>query len=808
MQIGHDLKNPGMFRNYFISALRSFLNNKTYSIIYLIGLALGITSCLIIFLFVENELKFDRIHPDCDRTYRVTHLFKMPQSNDFCAITQAPMADAIRESMTGFEKVVQVYYRESQRVIIDHEVIAEDHLVFTEPEFLDVFESGWIAGDRSSALRDVNTIVLTESFAKKHFQLDSVIGQSLILFDTIRFTITGLVKDPDIHTHLPYSALVSINSLNEGIFGFNYNQWGATLSGFYTYVKLNSGATLQQFEDQFSTLKEKYLYPDDREMEFFSLQPLRDIHLNKTFSLDNPGYTTSKEFIIIISFVGILILIIASINVINLRTAHAMKQSVEVGIRKVSGASRRDLIHQFMFENLILVVLAVIISLLLSEVLLNSVNRLFEGTITLELYASSSLFLYLFLAILVVTSMTGLYPSLILSSFKPARVLYRSLRSNREKRFSLRNILIIVQFITSLGLIMVTATIYYQLHYMQEKDMGFRKEEIVNITLPDNDPVTLNRLHHALSQKPYFINLSFSNGAPASNTRLGSFFSYPGAPEGERYMFDIKYVDTNYLDLFNLELLAGNWFTSYSADTVPRIVVNEALIKRMGIDKPVDAIGKSILRGSENHEIIGVVNDFHVESLYSQIIPVTLSVRPGEYFILSIHYKKGDENDLLSNLEMIWNDFFPNELFEYEFFDKFIASFYSREEMTGKLTSWFAFLAILITCLGIFGLVLFVTTKRIKEFGIRKVLGVTSAGIVSLITKDFLFQIVIAFLVATPISYLFIVHWMRNFAYQASVTYWIFMLPLVVLLVTSMIPVVFIALKSANTNPADCLRYE
>lgn len=809
MPIEAEQKNICMFRNYFISALRSFLNNKTFSIIYLVGLALGITSCLIIFLFVENELKFDRIHPDSDRTYRITHLFKMPQSNDFIANTQSPMADAIRETMTGFEKVVKVYFTSQQQVIIDEEVTLEENLVFTEPDFFDFFAVDWIAGDQESALRNVNSIVLTEGFAGKYFPPDSALGEPIILFDSIPFTITGLVKDPDIHTHLPFTALVSINSLTEEIFGFDYNQWRATLGGFFTYVKLNPGIDPEQFEEQFTALKEKYLREEDREMEYFFLQPIKDIHMNEQFRMDNPGYTTSREFIIVISLVGILILIIASINVINLRTAYALKRSIEVGVRKVSGAFRKDLIRQFMLENLILVVLAVVISLLLSELLLNSVNTIFEGAISLELYASPSLFLYLLLAILVVTALTGFYPSVVLSSFHPARVLYRTIHSKGEKRFSLRNILIVFQFIIALGLIMVTLTISHQLRYMLQKDVGFSKEDIVNITLPDSDPLIITRLRNRLIRDPDIEQFSFSNGAPASNMRLGSFFSYAGAPEGERYLFDIKYVDTSYLDLFALELLAGNWFRNYpAADTSNLIVVNEAFIRKMGISLPADAVGKLVTRGTGSNEIVGVIRDFHVQSLYNQIIPVALYIRPDEYFVLSIKYRNGSEQKLLSGLGDLWRELFPNELFQHQFQDEFLESYYSREEMTGKLTRWFALLAILITCLGIFGLVLFVTTKRIKEFGIRKVLGVTGTGIIALVAKDFIMQIAFAFLIATPIAWLFISRWMQNFAYHAPVRPWIFFIPLAAIFTASLIPVFFTTLKAANTNPAECLRYE
>lgn len=289
-------------------------------------------------------------------------------------------------------------------MIIDHEIFQANHLIYTEPEFFEFFDYEWIAGDQATALKNVNSIILTKEFAHKYFHPDSVLGQSITLFDSIQFTITGIVKDPDCHTHLPYTALISINSLTEEIFGFNYDQWRATLWGFFTYVKLSPEMIPDIFEDQFEILKEKYLRAEDREMEYFSLQPLKNIHLDKTYTNDNPGYTTSKEFIIIISLVGLLILVIASINVINLRTAHAMMRSVEVGIRKVSGAFRQDLIRQFVFENLILVILAAIISLLLSEVMLNSVNRLFDGTINLELYASSSLILYVVLAIIIVTA--------------------------------------------------------------------------------------------------------------------------------------------------------------------------------------------------------------------------------------------------------------------------------------------------------------------------------------------------------------------------------------------------------------------
>ena len=378
-----------------------------------------------------------------------------------------------------------------------------------------------------------------------------------------------------------------------------------------------------------------------------------------------------------------------------------------------------------------------------------------------------------------------------------------------EKKYSLRNILIVVQFVISLGLIMVTLTISHQLNYMKEKDMGFRTTEIVNISLPDNDPVIVDRLKNRINQVPYIQKVSFSNGSPAANRRTGSFFSYHGAPEGERYMYDIKFVDSSYLDLFDLRLLAGDWFEKYSeADTVTRIVVNESLIKKMGISSPSEAVGKSILRSSGEQEIIGVIRDFHIESLYEQIIPVALTIDPEGYYFLSIKYRKGNESELISFLEETWKNVFPNEVFVSQFLDEFITNFYSREEMTGKLTRWFAFLAILITCLGIFGLVLFMTTKRIKEFGIRKVMGATGRGIISLVARDFLFQILFAFLVATPVAWLFISKWMQNFAYHTSVKLWIFLLPLLTILIASMIPVFFITLKAANTNPAECLRYE
>lgn len=356
---------------------------------------------------------------------------------------------------------------------------------------------------------------------------------------------------------------------------------------------------------------------------------------------------------------------------------------------------------------------------------------------------------------------------------------------------------------------MVTLTISSQLRYMQEKDMGFHTTEIVNVSLPESDPVIISRLQNRLKQIPYIQKVSFSNGSPASNRRTGSFFSYTGAPEGERYMYDIKYVDSSYLDLFDLGLLAGDWFGQYSdADTAMRIVVNESLIKKMGISSPPEAIGKTILRSSGEQEIIGVIRDFHVQSLYEQINPVALTIDPEGYYFLSIKYRKGSESELIPALEETWRDFFPNEVFTSQFLDEFITSFYSREEMTGKLTRWFAFLAILITCLGIFGLVLFVTTKRIKEFGVRKVMGATGRGIISLVARDFLFQILFAFFVATPVAWLFISKWMQNFAYHTSVKLWIFILPLVTILIASMIPVFFITLKAANTNPAECLRYE
>ncbi|MBA7513073.1 hypothetical protein ES705_05083 [subsurface metagenome] len=770
--IVYKIENAQMIRNYILSAFRNFTRNKVYSVIYLIGLAFGITSCLIIFLFVENELKFDRIHPDFERSYRVTHLFKMPQWDDFTAYTQYPMADAIRETISGYEQVVRVLYFEELEINIDNEVIRQNDLIFTEPEFFDMFQYDWVAGNQANALRDVNTIIVTEDFAQKHFQSTSVLGNSLILLDSVRFTITGVLKNPGKHTHLPYSALLSVNSLTTDFIGFDYDQWRATLSGFFTYVKLHPKTEPRLFENQFEILKEKYLREEDREMEYFFLQPLNKIHLDNTYTVDNPGYTTSKEFIVIISLVGILILIVASINVINLRTAHAMKRSREVGIRKVTGASRFDLIHQFMFENLILVLMAIFASLFMAEVVLNLVNQLFEGTILLELYASYSMIVFIAFSVLIVTVLTGLYP-------------------------------------VALALITVSMTISYQLHFMINKDMGFRKNEIVSFPLPESDPVILNRLRVTLNQKPYITQTSFSNGAPASPYRIGSFFSYPGAPEGERYQFNLKYVDTNYLGLFDLDILAGSWFHKQSyVDMQTRIVVNEALIKRMGIPDPDAAVGKFITRGSENQEIIGVVKDFHIEPLYSQIKPVVMAVEPDEYYFLNVHYLKGREDDLLEECKTIWQEFFPNDLYSYEFLDDFIGSFYSKEHVTGKLTRWFSLIVLIITCLGILGLVLFMTTIRLKEFGIRKVLGITKSGIIGLVAKEYFILIMLAFLIACPASWLIIQKWMQNFAFRASITYWIFLLPLAGILFISMIPVILTTVRAANTTPALCLRHE
>ena len=799
-----------MFKNYFITTLRKLNRQKNYTLINVLGLALGITCCLFIFLIIQYELRFERFHQKYDRIYRIVTDEKINDIVNPTMGTPIPMAPALRNDFPNLEKVTAVFGMYSGLFSIAREANTtsrfqeNDCIAFVEPEFFEIFDFPWSAGDPKD-LNEPNVAALTETTAKKFFGASDPVGRTIRMDNQADLKVIGIVKDLPLHTDFPFTVFISWKSVP--ITGMPMDSWTNLTSNVNTYVLFAPNDSPAALQKQLPDFKNKY-HPDaqDANKRVHKLQRLSEMHYDGRYG--NHGQrTTSKTTLWALGVIGIFLLVTACINFINIATAQAINRAKEVGVRKVLGAFRSQLITQYLGEAFLITLLGALLAVGLAEIFLSTLNALLRLKISFQPVADFSLLGFIATLVITVSLLAGLYPAFVLSQFMPALALKSKVRASSSGGLSLRRGLVIFQFIISQLLIIGTIIVTKQMDYFRNKEMGFEQNAIVTVPLPVNDAAPLQTLRNQLLQSSQIKNVTFGWSSAASGNVWDTNLRHTLRGQEETFASDLKFADTEYIPTYNLKLIAGRNYTA--SDTTTELVVNETFARKLGFT-PQDLIGKTFKLGRRPYylPIVGVVQDFHTRPLQEGIRPCLLAARRTAYQEASIKINAQNVKAALAHVEKVWSTTFPEFVYSFEFLDQRIADFYQQEQLMAQLFRVFSAIAIFIGCMGLFGLISFMAAQRTKEIGVRKVLGATVGNILSLFLKEFAALIAVAFVVAAPVAYFTMNNWLTNFAYRINIGAGVFLLTMAITLLIAAITVGYRAARAALANPVEALRYE
>jgi len=808
-----------MLQNYFKTTIRNLIRNKGYTIINVLGLAIGLAASILIFLFIVSELSYDKFFKDSDRIYRIAVKGRM--SGDFfdVAVTPSPMAPTLKRNFPDIETSVRLRQWSQQSLFAHgHKMFYEKNVFFADSSFFDVFDFKPAIGDLEKALYEPFSVVLTQKLALKYFNEENPIGKILKVNDMYQFKVTAVLQDIPENTHLKFPLLLSWSSIKKMNDSRMDDNWGSL--GFYTYVKLTENADPEVFNSKIKTFILDNLIAQSGEdssrfenvqLEFSSyLQPITNIHLHSNLMAElSPNSDIS--YVYSFSAIAAFILLIACINFMNLTTARSSKRAREVGIRKVHGGFKSQLVAQFIGESVILSFLALIISVILVELTIPVFNGIIGQNISEDLLINPFMILsYLLLAILV-GFIAGSYPAFYLSSFQPVNVLKRNL-SKSSKNSTLRNILVIIQFSISIFLMIGTGIIYNQLNYVKSKKLGFDKEHLMVVQLQNE----------RLREKVEFLEEEFRKLSAVTNAAASTTIPGEGSdgsayfPEGESttdpWLIFNSGADYNFIETMGMQIIKGrNFSKDYASDTAG-IIINETLLKKLGWGD--DCIGKKITPGEPENKfsfhVIGVVKDFHFLSLHDKIEPYIIYLSKSNLRTLCIRVNPGNLPQSIEQISNKWTELEPNFPFDYSFLDNTFNELYKSDQRLGKLFIYFSIIAIFIACLGLFGLASYTAEQRTKEIGIRKTFGATTSSISLLLTRDFTKWILLANVLAWPSAYYFLGLWLEKFAFRIDIPdQWpVFVLSAVVSFIVAILTVSLQAIKVANSNPVDAIKYE
>ncbi len=799
-----------MFRNYLKTAFRNLQRNKSYAFINVAGLAVGIAAFLLIFRVIQYEESFDNFHPDKDRIYRVSVHFNTPDGINFARGICFAAGKQLPLDYPQLEQVASIYGANgNQLTVLDENnhpqnKFKENGLFYIEPQFFNIFHFPFIAGNPKTALSAPNTIVFTQETAEKYFgDWQKAIGRMIRYQDGKIFKVTGILKNPPVNTDFPIQVAMSFKSLEND----TSHDWVSTFGDLNTYVKLPPGMSAEKFSASLESFGEKHIPPDYAKKQGFNLQPLNTIHFDKRFGNFNRA-TFSNELITALSLIGIFLVVIACINFVNLATAQAVDRAKEVGVRKVLGSRKRQLVTQFLSESFIVTIAAVVIAFAIAFMILPLLNQLLETKINLHIDLAIAVFLIA--VIVLVTLLSGLYPAMVLSGFNPITALKSRFANTTAGGISLRRGLVVLQFILAEALIICTLIVVSQMNYFKTAQMGFDKEAIVMIPIP-NDSVSqtkMTALKTELLQIPDIKSVSFSTFSISDNSHWGSDFTFDNSPKVSSFNADLKWADADVFKTFGLQMSAGRPYRP--SDTIREFVVNETMVNKLGVKNPEQIIGKklSFWDGQLKGEIVGVVKDFHSNSLAKPMTPVVMSTWKQVYELMAVKLDSRQSIRAMAGIEKIWNATYPESVYEYQFLDEKIADFYKQGNQLSQLYKIFAGIAIFISCLGLYGLVSFMATQRRKEIGIRKVLGASVANIIYLFSREFTILVCISFLIAAPLAYYFMHGWLENFTFRISIGSGIFIITIVTSVSIAWITVGYRAFRAAMANPVTSLRSE
>ncbi len=816
-----------MFKNYFTIAVRALFKNKVFTAINILGLAIGISASLVIYLLVNFHFTFDQFEKDGGRIYRVVSKFSFSGELYHNSGVRSPMADAMSKEITGLDAVVPFRKWDETKITIpavgkgDPVVFKKQgKIIFADKRFFDLIGYQWIAGSAKTALLQPYQTVLTESIARLYFPLlapAQVVGNKIYFNDTVLTTITGIVKDITQNSDFIFNTFISRATLEStSLKPDDWNSWNNTNSASQLFCKLSLGASKKKLETALEKLVEKYdkKEPGDKTISEIKLQPLSDLHFNGDYGVYGNALANKPTLYSLVAVAAILLLL-GCINFINLTTANASQRAKEIGIRKAIGSSRKQLVFQFLSETFLLTLTATLVSVMLAPAILKAFESFLPESLHFNKLAAPAVILFLVVLVLIVSFISGFYPAIILSAYKPVLVLKNQAYTNtgKTRHVWLRKTLTISQFVIAQVFIMGIILVSKQIAYSLNKDMGFKKDAIVYLQTNYYD--TVQRHKYALLEKlraiPEISLLSLSTSPPSSDNTWSSTMKYKdGAKEIEADVHQ-KYGDSNYLKLYQLKLLAGNNVST--SDTVKDFIINEKFSRLLGFRDPQQAIGKKLEWSNKHHPITGVIADFNQHSLHEPVKPLAIASWAKMERTINIALQPRSETGTtwktaISKIEKSWKEIYPEEDFEYHFFDESIAKYYEAEKNTSTLLMWATGLAIFISCLGLLGLVIYTTSQRTKEIGVRKVLGATVSQIVTMISKDFIILVLVAFVIAIPFAWMGMQKWLENFAFKTEISWWIFLLGGIVMIFVALLTLSFQTIRAAMMNPVRSLRTE
>jgi putative ABC transport system permease protein len=816
-------RGPGssiMLSGYFKMARRSLSIYKGNTAINVIGLLTGIATALVILTVIRYELSFDTFHSNADRIYRIVRVSGDDMSEYRTGISN-PVPAALREEIADLANITSMQYFGSALVEVPDStgtVIRrfreERGCAMVEPSFFEIFDFKgtrfqWISGNPKTALSEPFSVVLTKTLADKYFPNENLLGMTMRFEKKIDCKVTGVIEDFPPNTDFPFTILVSYASLH-AIAGDAFNDWVSVSDDHQAYVVLAPGTTKKQMENQFARVHAEHTPKDIHESRHYLLQVLHDIHFDPRFGTYT-GRTITRETLLALGLVGLFLLITGCINYINLATAQSTMRSKEIGLRKVMGSNRKNLINQFMIETFIIVLIAGIAGYGLAEILLLNLRELLNLTPNSYNLTDPFVILSLLTIILVVTILSGFYPSLVISRFNPISALKNKFNSGSAGGLSLRKILVVMQFSITQLLVVGTFIVVAQMKFFWNEDMGFNHEAILSVRLPDRDPGKRKVIADQLHAQSFVSEVSFSYTLPsgANRNRSARDIGRPEASSAKDYLiFEYQSVDPYFLNLYQIRLLAGRNLAM--SDSSGNILINNSLAKNLQFKNPEDAVGNELKMGSAKVNVVGVFDDFYSNSLKQGVDNMVMAVNPRAYAVASVklNRQKGSLSETVRQIEKIWADTYPDNVFDYQFLDENIQAFYAQEKKYAQLFQLFSLIFVVIACMGLYGLITFVVNRKGKEVAIRKVFGATIANILVLFSKEYIQLIALSFFVATPVAYYVVDSWLSNFVHHIQLHWWLFVTPAVGVLVLSLLVISAKSLRGARMNPTDMLKYE
>lgn len=816
-----------MFRNYLKITFRNLLKNKSYSFLNIVGLAIGLASCIVILLYVNNELSYDKHHEKADRIARVASFIDFSGSYLELATTSSPMGPTLKSDYVEVEDMVRFRPRGEFHVRSrDGDTnFKENDILYSDPTVFNVFTIPVIHGDPETALLEPYTLALSKSKALKYFGKENVVGETLLLDDMHSYRITAVYEDMPPTSHFNFGFLLSMETNGDEA---NNGVWLS--NNFRTYLLFKEGTDIEAFKQNFETIKKTYIEPQlidftGSDLEGFQeagnslqydLQPLSDIHLHSDLIAEfQPN--GNINYVFLFSGLAAFILILACINFMNLATARSVKRAKEVGIRKTLGSVRKQLVAQFFTESVLLCILSFLIALLLVELTLPYFSNLSGTTLATNYFSDSSLIVSIISIVLITGLLSGSYPAIMLSGFKPIKVLKGAFKLKEKSRF--RSTLVVFQFSVSLVVIIGLLVINKQLDFIQNQSLGFQKEQTVIVhdayTLSSN----LEAYKEELLNEPEFKSATISSYLPVNGFSMNDQTFWPKGQDpvqGNTSSMQVWLVDEDYIPTLGMEIVVGRNFSEDRGADENTVILNEALADRFGFEDPIGEVINTFTQnpdGSFDNEnlreftIIGVVKNFHFRSLKENISPLGL-FKGGSRGNVIFKIDAENASIAISKIENTWAEMAPGQPFSYSFLDDRFDQMYRSENRVSNLVLMFSVLIIVIACLGLFGLSAYSAEQRTKEIGIRKVLGASVAGIVSLVSKDFIKLILISFFIAAPVGYFIMQQWLKEFTYKTNIGVDVFLISGIGIILIASITVSWQSIKAALTNPVKSLKSE